>query len=85
MRALDRKLLRELRGMAGQLATIALVVASGITSLVALQGTWSSLVYSRDQYYERYRFGDVFVALERAPSSGAQSAFVQSPRAARPS
>ncbi len=64
---LNRKLLRDLRERWAQLATIGLVVAAGIAAFVALLSTWQSLEQSRDAYYEEYRFGDVFVGLERAP------------------
>src|SRR5690606_29448010 len=43
--------------------------ACGIAGYVAMQSTWSSLQGSRNTYYERYRFGDVFARLERAPRS----------------
>lgn len=69
MRALDRKLLRDLRHLQGQVATIALVVACGIAAFVSLQSTWASLQRSQAEYYTRYRFGDVFVHLERAPDA----------------
>jgi putative ABC transport system permease protein len=65
--ALDRKLLRELGSLKGQIATIALVLASGITCFIALRGTSASLQASRDDYYDRYRFAHVFARLERAP------------------
>jgi putative ABC transport system permease protein len=65
--SLDRKLVRDLRGMLGQGITIALVVAAGIGGFIALRATFASLQESRDTYYERYRFGDVFAQLERAP------------------
>lgn len=67
VRMLDRKLLRDLAALKGQVLTIALVVASGITAFVCLQSTWDSLEVSRETYYGRYRFGDVFVHLKRAP------------------
>lgn len=67
--ALDRKLARDLYQLRGQGLTIALVVASGIASLVALQGTWQSLSASRDAYYDEYRFADLFASLRRAPLS----------------
>lgn len=67
--ALDRKLLRDLGQLKGQVVTIALVVACGIASFVTMRSTWASLTDSRDTYYERYRFGDVFAQLERAPAS----------------
>ena len=65
--ALDKKLLRDLRGLVGQVITIALVVACGIASYVTMRSAFDSLTFSRDAYYERYRFGDVFAHLERAP------------------
>ena len=69
MKALHRKLLRDLRRMTGQLLTIGLVVASGIGILMALQGNWSALRKAQAAYYERYRFADVFAHLERAPDA----------------
>lgn len=67
MRALDRKLFRDLSRMGGQAATIALVVACGIACFVAMRTTWRSLERSRDGYYTRYRFADVFATCKRAP------------------
>ncbi len=67
MKAIDQKLVRDLWRLKGQVFTIALVVACGIASYVTLQGTWNSLSYTRDRYYELYRFADVFAHLERAP------------------
>ncbi len=69
MRALDRKLLRELLQLRGQVVTIALVVACGIASFVTLRSTWSSLETSKREYYLDYRFGDVFAHLKRAPEA----------------
>lgn len=70
--ALDRKLLREVTHLKGQIATIALVLASGITCFIALRGTYSSLEWSRETYYDRTRFAEVFARLERAPESTAR-------------
>jgi putative ABC transport system permease protein len=72
IRALDRKLLREIRGLRGQIATIALVLASGITCFIALRGTYASLEEARDAYYDRYRFAHVFARVESAPESTAR-------------
>ena len=69
MRALDRKLLRDLSRMLGQVITIGLVVACGVAAYVSIQGTYRSLLSARDSYYERYRFADVFVHLQRAPEA----------------
>ena len=62
---LDRKLLRDLFRLKGQLLTIALVVACGIAAFVSLKGNWVSLRLAKTAYYERYRFADVFAHLER--------------------
>jgi putative ABC transport system permease protein len=70
--ALDRKLLRELVQLRGQIATIALVLASGITSFIALRGTYLSLEEARAEYYDRARFAHVFASLEQAPDSVAR-------------
>lgn len=69
VRALNRKLFRELSRLKGQILTIALVIASGITSFIALRGTYASLEASRQAYYDRYRFAHVFARVKRAPES----------------
>ncbi|HVJ15013.1 MAG TPA: ABC transporter permease, partial [Polyangiaceae bacterium] len=72
MRALDRKLVRELMRLKGQIVTIALVIASGITSFIALRGAYASLEAARTAYYDRFRFAHVFVHVERAPEAVAR-------------
>lgn len=67
MSALTLKLVRDLARMKGQVLTIALVVACGIAAFVTLRSTFDSLAEARAAYYERERFGDVFVDCERAP------------------
>jgi putative ABC transport system permease protein len=67
--SLNRKLLREVFKLRGQVLTIALVLASGITSFIGLRGTYVSLEQARDAYYDEQRFGHVFATLERAPDS----------------
>jgi putative ABC transport system permease protein len=67
--ALDRKLARDLWRLKGQVATIGLVLACGIMAMIMLRSTWQSLMAARDEYYEQYRFADVFARLERAPES----------------
>lgn len=66
------KLVRDLLALRGQVITIALVVACGISSYVTMQSAYDSLVYSRDRYYEQSRFADAFSSLERAPRPLAQ-------------
>lgn len=69
MRALDRKLWRDLRRIWAQSIAIALVLACGIMVLVLAQGAQQSLLDTRDAYYDRNRFADVFAQATRAPRS----------------
>ena len=69
MKALDRKLLRDLRLMWSQALTIALVVASGVAGFITSFSAYDALSWSRDLYYAEARFADVFAALKRAPLS----------------
>ncbi len=67
MTALNRKLVRDLVRLWAQALAIALVMASGTTTLILALGAQRSLVETRDAYYERYRFADVFAHVTRAP------------------
>jgi putative ABC transport system permease protein len=67
MRALDRKLLRDLKRLWAQALAIALVIAGGVATLVLAVGSFRSLDETRNAYYERYRFADVFALVRRAP------------------
>jgi len=69
MAALDRKLIRDVIHLRGQVVAITLVVACGVASFVAMRSTYNSLLVSQQSYYESYRFADVFVQLKRAPDS----------------
>ncbi len=69
MRALDRKLFRDLGQMKGQVGTIALVVACGVAVFVAALSTYDSLRWSQQHYYETARFAQVYTSLKRAPAS----------------
>jgi len=66
---LDRKLLRDLKTMQGQLVTIALVVASGIAAFVCTQSAVDSLADAQQTFYTEQRFADAWVHLKRAPES----------------
>jgi putative ABC transport system permease protein len=68
MKPLDRKLLRDLMRTWGQALAIALVLASGVATLVLANGAYRSLLETRTAYYERYRFADVFATARRAPA-----------------
>lgn len=69
MRALDRKVLRDLRGIWAQCLAIAMVLACGVMVMVLSTGTQRSLTETRDAFYERHRFADVFAGVTRAPRS----------------
>ena len=69
LKALDKKLLRDLLHMRGQVLAIVLIVACGIASLVTMMSTYYSLKLTLDDYYSQYRFADVFVQVKRAPDS----------------
>ncbi len=67
MQALDRKLLRDFGRLWKQALAIAMVLACGVTTLLGGLGTYNSLSDTRDTYYERNRFADVFTTVKRAP------------------
>jgi putative ABC transport system permease protein len=67
MRALDRKLGRDLWRLRGQVVAVALVVASGVALLVMSLSALNSLRATSDAYYDRYRFAEVFAGVKRAP------------------
>ncbi|MFM5950677.1 MAG: ABC transporter permease [Novosphingobium sp.] len=69
MKALDRKLLRDLWHMRGQVFAIALVLAAATATFVLSFGVHHSLVETRDAYYARNNFADVFAGMTRAPRS----------------
>lgn len=65
--ALGRKLLRELWQLRMQMLSIALVVATGVMTVVTMWGSYVSLLQARADYYEHSRFADVWAPLVRAP------------------
>ncbi|MDH3615642.1 MAG: ABC transporter permease [Gammaproteobacteria bacterium] len=69
MRAIDRKVLRDLWHLRGQVLAIGMVVAAGIAALIMSLSTLEALDETTAAYYERYRFGDVFASVKRAPKS----------------
>lgn len=71
--ALDRKLLRDLWEMKGQALAIASVIAAGVTMFVTYLSNFDSLQRTRDAYYERQRFADVFASAVRVPERTAES------------
>lgn len=71
MKALERKLLRDLTQLWSQALTIALVVAAGAGSFITTLSAVDSLEQARERYYAEGHFAEVFAALERAPLAAA--------------
>jgi putative ABC transport system permease protein len=69
MKALDKKLLRDLWHMKGQVLAIVLVIVSGVSTFVMFLAVMDSLNLTRDGFYRDYAFADVFASLKRAPES----------------
>ncbi|MDE2561898.1 MAG: ABC transporter permease [Sphingomonadales bacterium] len=69
MKALDLKLVRDLWRMRGQVMAIALVLAAATATFVLSVGVHGSLSATREAYYARNHFADVFAGMTRAPRS----------------
>jgi putative ABC transport system permease protein len=69
MRAINKKLLRDLWRLRGQVIAIILVTAAGAAAFIMALATVDSLEATRNAYYERYHFAQVFTAMRRAPET----------------
>ncbi len=69
MSLLDRKLFRDLKALKSQAIAVALVMACGLAMMIMTRSLILSLATTRDSYYERFRFAEVFARLKRAPNS----------------
>jgi putative ABC transport system permease protein len=69
MRALDKKLFRDVKRLWAQSLAVALVMACGVATLLIGVGAYNSLWQTRAAYYERAQFGDVFALATRAPNA----------------
>jgi putative ABC transport system permease protein len=67
MQALDRKLLRDFKRLWKQAFAISMVLACGVAILLTALGMYKALSDTRETYYERNRFAEVFSAVQRAP------------------
>ncbi|MCB1759433.1 MAG: FtsX-like permease family protein [Gammaproteobacteria bacterium] len=67
MSALNRKLVRNLWKLRGQIFAIAMVIASGVAVMVMSLSALDALTETTEVYYDRQRFGEVFASLKRAP------------------
>ncbi len=64
---LDRKLLRDLWRLRGQVLAVGMVIASGVAVLIMSLGSLQALRDTAQAYYERRHFAEVFGSLKRAP------------------
>ncbi|HEU4727757.1 MAG TPA: ABC transporter permease [Kofleriaceae bacterium] len=71
MRALDRKLLRDLGRMKAQALAIALVVAAGVTLFIMMFTAYDAVRASEHHFYTEQRFAHVWSSIARAPRSAA--------------
>src|SRR5512143_1288275 len=69
MKALDKKLWRDLWLMKGQALAIMLVIVSGVATFVMFIGVMHSLNVTREGFYREFAFAEVFGSLKRAPES----------------
>ncbi|QAU34525.1 ABC transporter permease [Janthinobacterium sp. 17J80-10] len=69
MKALNRKLWRDLAQMKSQALAIALVVTCGVATFVMFLSTLAALRATQESFYREYRFAEVFATLKRAPES----------------
>ena len=69
MRALDRKLTRDMKRLWAQSLAVALVMAAGVATMLIGMGAYNSLSETRGAYYDRSKFADVFASVVRAPTS----------------
>lgn len=67
MRMLNRKLLRDLGRLRGQMVAVTAVVCCAVTTFVAMRSSYGALLNSRSGYFQNYRFAEVFAHVKRAP------------------
>jgi putative ABC transport system permease protein len=72
MRALDKKLFRDLWAVRGQVIAISFVLAGGIATYVMAASTLDSLQRTQARLYREFRFPELFAGLKRAPESVAR-------------
>jgi len=72
MRALAKKRWRELWQMRSQALAITMIIASGVATYIISLSTVDSLSLTQSNYYQAYRFAEVFASLKRAPLAVAE-------------
>jgi putative ABC transport system permease protein len=69
MKAIDKKLWRELWNLRMQALAIAVVIVGGVGIFIMSLSTLDSLFETRASYYREHHFAEVFASLKRAPRS----------------
>lgn len=69
---LDRKLLRDLSRMKGQVVAVSLVMACGLAMMIMTRSLILTLESTRSAFYQKNAMADVFATLKRAPLSAAE-------------
>jgi putative ABC transport system permease protein len=69
MKAINKKLWRDLWHIRGQVLAIAFVIMSGLATYLMAAMTYHNLQLTRSLYYQQYHFADVFANLMRAPNA----------------
>ena len=64
---LDKKLMRDTVRLYAQIIAISLVMACGVATIIIGVGAYRSLDETRQAFYDRYRFANVFSSAVRAP------------------
>lgn len=72
MKAIDTKMLRDLRKMRGQIIAIAFVIIAGVSVYVTMSSVAKTLKQTLDTYYTEFGFADGFASVRRAPESMAE-------------
>lgn len=67
MSPLHAKLFRDLWHIKGQALAIVMVIGIGVALQVMMSGLVASLTQTRDTYYERHQFAQIFAPVARAP------------------
>ncbi|MBM3863807.1 MAG: ABC transporter permease [Verrucomicrobia bacterium] len=69
---LDRKLLRDLSRMKGQMLAVVLVMACGLAMMIMMRSLILTLESASRSYYQSHAMADVFTRLKRAPLAAAR-------------
>jgi putative ABC transport system permease protein len=68
VRAIQRKLIRNLWQIKGQVLAISVVITVGVMMFIMYLSTFDSLQRTQQAFYDRHNFADVFANLKRAPN-----------------